>query len=223
MDNSRLTEIFDEAGRKLGFEKINAQFREYRDFTIKWRRQGKTMDFYVTDYLSDAPRMIMEEVAEKVLADLTGKEMDYPRNVSKWLGDKMFIDRHRETYLSRWEGISEDSRGNYRDIETAFERVVGRGLADPDWRMSFRWIDTDEESLGTTSNLMRTMLVNRRLDSPEFSDQAFEFALFILAAKMQKNQDAAEALRKNYYRVFNQLFQEKAWHLMALSEAGFKL
>ncbi|MDO5862369.1 MAG: hypothetical protein Q4Q58_06230 [Thermoplasmata archaeon] len=222
MDNSRLTEIFRSIGRRYGFDNVSAEFREFRDFDIKWEHDRRQARFMITDYLDDAPEAVMRGLAQTVFARTAGRRKEYPQQVYDWIGDRNFAIRNRERYLSRWDGISDGTCGKHRDVETAFDRLVDRGLVQDDRMMTFRWIPTTDGSLGETSTIMRTILVSDRLDSPDIPWNVFDTALYILATMMRSDMDATEVAYRNRETI-GRAFGPYIELLDALAGAGFRI
>lgn len=57
------------AGIKNGFDEIQAEFSTFRDFKLKWTRSYKWISFEVSDYLRNAPKNVMQSLAERGLAE----------------------------------------------------------------------------------------------------------------------------------------------------------
>lgn len=58
------------AGHRNGYEDTRAEFAEFRDFKIRWTRSYKWIALEVADYLRNAPKDILESIAESVFASI---------------------------------------------------------------------------------------------------------------------------------------------------------
>lgn len=67
-----LNRALQNAGRRNGFEDIQAEFAAFRDFKLKWTRSYRWISFEVSDYLRNAPEDVMDSLAETMFAKMRG-------------------------------------------------------------------------------------------------------------------------------------------------------
>lgn len=209
MDNEMLTRIFRTSGNKHGFKNVEARFEGFKDFRIKWSRTERWASFAVSDYIKDAPEEIVEGIAETLMSKIRGENRTYPEDVKDWMGSKEFIKLNRGTYLSRCRKSSECSAGEERDIECAYDRLVERGLVERDPWIVMRWEKTLGKRAANSSVLMKTILVNDKLDTKKISDEAFDYMLYTQIAHLNLGFDPGKS-RDDEYEVLLSMFDRKA-------------
>lgn len=108
------------AGIRNGFEDITAEFSAFRDFKLKWTRSYKWISFEVPDYLRNAPKHVMESLAETIFAKIRGDDgASYSEEVCDYLNSDGFLKENQGMYLKRFRGISGTARGESVDLLTA--------------------------------------------------------------------------------------------------------
>ncbi len=182
MENSNmmLTRVMAKAGARNGFEDVTAEFSAFRDFKMKWTRSNKWISFEVCDYLKNAPENVIEGLANTVFARITGdKDCKYAKEVCDYLESEEFLKENQETYLKRFKGITATPRGKSMDLSESYRRLVKRGLIENDPDIVLRW-NTNERNrrMGSCSVLMRTVVMNKALDTEDISENALDYALY---------------------------------------------
>jgi len=99
--NQQLTEIFAAVGKKYGYETVNAEFMAFREFKCTWQRSYKWIDFRISDYLEDAPKTVLEELATTLLQKIRGDDFTVNTKLKKYVTTKAFRDKHYKTYIDR--------------------------------------------------------------------------------------------------------------------------
>jgi hypothetical protein len=111
-DSEMLNRALQNAGRRNGFEDIQAEFSAFRDFKLKWTRSYKWISFEVSDYLRSAPENVIESLAETVFARIRGEDwVTYSEEVCDYLNSKEFLEENQRMYLKRYMGISDSPCG----------------------------------------------------------------------------------------------------------------
>lgn len=64
MENKELNEIFAKAGERNGYTSVKAVFADHADFKVTWARGYEWAEFQVSDYLDEAPRKVIEDLAD---------------------------------------------------------------------------------------------------------------------------------------------------------------
>ena len=96
-----MTEIFAAIGKKYGYETVNAEFMAFREFKCTWQRSYKWIDFRISDYLEDAPKTVLEELATTLLQKIRGDDFTVNTKLKKYVTTKAFRDKHYKTYIDR--------------------------------------------------------------------------------------------------------------------------
>lgn len=169
------------AGIRNGFEDITAEFSAFRDFKLKWTRSYKWISFEVSDYLRNAPEHVMESLAETIFAKIHGDDgASYSEEVCDYPNSDGFLKENQGMYLKRFRGISGTARGESVDLLDCYRRLTEKGLVEHDPRLVIRWSCSKDRSrkVGSSSVLMRTIIMNPALDSEDVSEEALDYALY---------------------------------------------
>ena len=187
MDNSILTEIFADTGRDFGYESVTAEFTPFRNMKMTWIRTYKSIDIKVTDYLDDAPEDVITGLAWNLFSKITGSSDDgYPEEVSEWLGSEECIRLNLGKYLERTHALPEDHKGVCHDLQGTYENLVAKGIAKEIPNLTLRWTDVRSRHwTGSSSAVMKTVIIPTHMDSPEVPDDLFEFNLFRLLLTLE--------------------------------------
>lgn len=176
-----LIRAMQNAGKRNGFEEIQAEFAPFRDFKLKWTRSYKWISFEVSDYLRNAPEGVMESLAETIFAKMRGEgKTEYSREVCDYLNSDGFLKDNQELFLKRFRGISQTTCGENVDLAEVYTRLVERGLVERDRAVVIRWgaRNTRDNEVGRSSILMKTVVVNPRLDSEGITENVLDYALY---------------------------------------------
>ena len=181
-----LIRAMQNAGKRNGFEDIQAEFAAFRDFKLKWTRSYKWISFEVSDYLRNAPEGVMESLAETIFAKMRGEgKTEYSREVCDYLNSDGFLKENQGTYLRRYRGVTDSPRGESIDLMDSYRRLVESGLVEDDPRIAIRWSGTDiRRSVGRSSVLMRTVIVNPALDTDAIPEDVLDYALYTLICRV---------------------------------------
>ena len=182
-----LNRALQNAGRRNGFEDIQAEFAAFRDFKLKWTRSYKWISFEVCDYLKNAPENVIKSLAETVFARMRGEgKTEYSREVCDYLNSDEFLKENQGTYLKRYRGVTDSPRGENVDLGEAYRRLVESGLIEDDPRIAIRCSGTEIKgrSVGRSSVLMGTVIVNPVLDAEGISEDVLDYALYSLICRV---------------------------------------
>lgn len=169
------------AGIKNGYEDITAEFSAFRDFKLKWTRSYKWISFEVSDYLRNAPQNVIESLAETVFAKIGGQDKTgYSEEVCEYLSSERFLRDNQDLFLKRFRGISQTPCGENVDLTEVYMRLVDRGLIERDPSLVIRWgaSNRNDSRIGHSSVLMKTIIVNPKLDTKDISENAIDYALY---------------------------------------------
>lgn len=176
-----LTRAMATAGARNGFEDVTAEFSAFRDFKLKWTRSYKWINFEVSDYLRNAPQNVIESLAETIYAKIGGRDKtSYSEDVCKYLNSERFLKDNQDLFLKRFKGISQTPSGENVDLAEVYMRLVDRGLVEKDPKLVIRWESSGKGNtrVGHSSVLMKTVLMNPKLDSEDISENALDYALY---------------------------------------------
>lgn len=179
--NEMLTRAMATAGARNGFEDVTAEFSAFRDFKLKWTRSYKWIRFEVSDYLRNAPQNVIESLAETIYAKIGGQDKtSYSEDVCKYLNSERFLKDNQDLFLKRFKGISHTPCGENVDLAEVYMRLIDRGLVERDPKLVIRWGSSGKGDMrvGHSSVLMKTVLMNPKLDTTEISENALDYALY---------------------------------------------
>ncbi len=73
-------------GEDYGYNNIAAEFAAYKDFKVRWTRSYRWANFQVSDYLSDAPRAVIDGLADTLFSKIAGgDEKPYSNAMRDWV------------------------------------------------------------------------------------------------------------------------------------------
>ena len=180
-NSEMLNRAMRNAGIRNGYEDITAEFSAFRDFKLKWTRSYKWISFEVSDYLRNAPQNVIESLAETIYAKIGGQDRtSYSEEVCEYLNSERFLRDNQDLFLKRFKGISQTPCGENVDLTEVYTRLVDRGLVKRDPSLVIRWGASNRTDcrIGHSSVLMKTIIVNPKLDTEDISENALDFALY---------------------------------------------
>lgn len=173
---NKVNEAFKKVGNEFGIQ-TSAKFEEYRDFRIRWQRSNTWAAFQVTDYLSEAPQEVLENLARAIFEKIQGQDTTYPKTVVEWLTAPEFVDRLQLTFIKRDDRISLEE-GKHKNLAESLERLKQQGLVRDDEKLKIFWSNKVPSRQGAWSSvLMKVITVNRYLDDDQVPDEVLDAVL----------------------------------------------
>ena len=174
----KLNMTFQEVGNRFGFENVTATYAAFTDMKVKWIRTMKSIEMRVTDYLAEAPENVLRGIAECIFGKIKGNDNDYPDDVIEWLTSDKILADNQDTYIARNRMIDTDE-GRYKNLEESLDRLTEQGLLEADTsKLKIFWsTDSDWIQSGSASNLMKTVVINKRFDSDEVNDRILDLVV----------------------------------------------
>ena len=175
-----LRESFGTIGKQYGYDQVGADFVAYRDFKVKWTRSYKWAEFQVSDYLMDAPRPVIDGLADTLFTRIVGAEAKpYPEAMTDWITSEGFRRSKQPVYVRRSRNITKSPEGKSKNLMDSLERLKAMGLVDESARPYLTWTkDELPSTVGYCSTLMDTIVISSALDSDFLPDEALDFALY---------------------------------------------
>jgi len=191
-----LDATFQKVGNDFGYE-ARAEFKAFCNLKVKWIRTYQMAEFSVSDYLEDAPLEIIEDIARTIFSKINGIESEYSPETIEWFTSDDFVDRHQDEYIRRDSRI-DDAGAKVKNVAKALERLddLGFDIGELD-KVKILW--TREPDLGETgfsSLLMRTIVLNRILDSEDIPDNVFDLVLLRHILNIRSDFSVCNADRK---------------------------
>jgi hypothetical protein len=110
--NNDLIKIADELGFEYGVNYIKIEWGEQEAFSIKYNRyvSSGNLVLFVSDYAKNAPRDVLKDLAEQVVARLTNHGSSYSNETVKWLKDNVNTKENVDLYCERHGFTQHDPR-----------------------------------------------------------------------------------------------------------------
>ncbi len=175
-----LRESFGTIGKKYGFDKVGAEFVAYRDFKVKWTRSYKWADFQVSDYLMDAPSVVLDGLAETLFSRISGAEAKpYTPEMNDWITSSEFKSEKQPVYVRRSRNISRSPAGKNKDLTESLNRLKRMGLVKKDVNPYLTWTRAElQTTCGYCSTLMDTIVISSAFDTKTLPDMVLDYVLY---------------------------------------------
>ena len=175
-----LRESFGTIGKKYGFDKVGAEFVAYRDFKVKWTRSYKWADFQVSDYLMDAPSVVLDGLAETLFSRISGAEAKpYTPEMNNWITSSEFKSEKQPVYVRRSRNISRTPKGKNKDLTESLNRLKRMGLVKKDINPYLTWTRAElQTTCGYCSTLMDTVVISSAFDTRTLPDMVLDYVLY---------------------------------------------
>ena len=175
-----LRESFGTIGKKYGFDKVGAEFVAYRDFKVKWTRSYKWADFQVSDYLMDAPSVVLDGLAETLFSRISGTEAKpYTPEMNDWITSSEFKSEKQPVYVRRSRNISRSPAGKNKDLTESLNRLKRMGLVKKDVNPYLTWTRAElQTTCGYCSTLMDTIVISSAFDTRTLPDMVLDYVLY---------------------------------------------
>ncbi len=174
-----LRSIFKEIGRQYGFDKVEAEFVAFKEFKVRWQRSYKWADFKVSDYLADAPPEVIEGLCNSLFAKITGDDEGYSEAMCKWITAPEFSEYKQPVYLKRSRNLTRSSKGEFKDLAAAYERLAESGLVVRDPSIHITWTkESNIRKIGHCSVLMKVVTISSVLDADMIPDFVLDYCLY---------------------------------------------
>ncbi len=224
MDEKELNRTFSELGMEYGYSQVKAEYSAFRDFKVKWVRGYKWVDFQVSDYLNDAPDIIISELAHTIFGKIRGDDVQYPQSMREWLSSREFLVSKQPIYLKRYVGLSKSPQGNHHDLSESYARLIGSGLVAEDTDVYLGWLRPNEShSVGRASTLMKVVAVSPFLDDPSIDDTLLDFCLYAQLAQISLGYDPSKKNRGQEYDVLLNRFPDRRGMEAGLRRLGMHI
>lgn len=181
MSDAILKDAFSEVGKKYGYEDVSATFISQRNFSVKWQRTFRWAEFKVSDYLLGADKETVSDLAETLFQKISGKETTYSEKVKEYVKAADFVQRNQPIYLARTRDIARTTRGDFKNLDDAFARLMKLGLVKEDKELYLTWAKKGkklERQTGYCSSLMKVMVINSIFDDNIIPDFVLDFVVY---------------------------------------------
>lgn len=107
-----LNRIAEELGYEYDVKNIKIEWGDHDAFSIKYNRyiSSGNIVLFVSDYAKNAPKDVLKDLAEQVIARLTDHGASYTDNTVKWLKDNVNTKENVNLYCERHGFTQHDPR-----------------------------------------------------------------------------------------------------------------
>lgn len=99
--NEMLKNIFEEVGKKYGYDTVNAMFMAFADFKCRWQRSYSWADFTISDYLVNAPAEVLGDLAECLFSKFQGDDREFSKEFKDFVTSEEIYGKWKDTFLLR--------------------------------------------------------------------------------------------------------------------------
>lgn len=223
--NEMLTKAMATAGARNGYEDVTAEFSAFRDFKLKWTRSYKWINFEVSDYLRNAPLSVIESLAETIYAKIGGADRtSYSKEVCEYLNSEKFLRDNQDIFLKRFRGISQTPCGENVDLAEVYMRLINRGIVEMNPNLIIRWgSENNSEAIGHSSILMKTIIINPKLDTQNISENTLDYALYTQICRVNLGFNEIQNNDDRKYELIIEKYPEKERAIKELTGLGIIL
>lgn len=177
MDMTAVREIFAAVGREYGYEDVEVDFVPYRDMKVRWQRTTEWISFSVSDYLKDAPTLVLEDFARALFGKIAGEEADWSDRFRVYICDGGFVEKNRPLLLKRFKGVKPAGEHRCRSLEDSLDRLMAEGLISDVDDIEFRYA-SGMHRVSHVSVVMRTVIISDRLDSEDVPEYVLDAQVY---------------------------------------------
>jgi predicted metal-dependent hydrolase len=180
MSEIELEEAFCRIGKKYGFESVIVRFRPFREFKTRWRKDPRHVYVEIPDYLEDAPKKVLENMAEMIFLQITKQPWkDDQKELADWTSSEEFVKNKQAIYIARARNITDSPIGTHRDLRESYERLISQGFAERDKDLKITWTKKKNMwKLGHCSPLLKVIIISAALDSPNVPEFVCDYILY---------------------------------------------
>ena len=171
---------FREIGKRYGYETVDAEFVAFKDFKVAWERSYRSANFHVSDYVEDAPKEVMECLAESIFSKIIGMDTHgYTDGMKDWALSPEFIYSKQPIYLRRSKNLTGSHVGTSKDLEDSLHRLKVMGLIPGRAEPKLSWTrEMLESTMGYCSPVMNVIAVTSYLDMEDVPDYVIDFVVY---------------------------------------------
>ena len=177
MDMTAVREIFAAVGRVYGYEDVEVDFVPYRDMKVRWQRTTEWISFSVSDYLRDAPALVLEDFARLLFKKIAGEKADWSDRFRVYICDGGFVEKNRPLLLKRFKGVKPAGEHRCRSLEDSIDRLIAEGLISDVDEIEFRYASGMHRA-SHVSVVMRTVIISDRLDSEDVPEYVLDAQVY---------------------------------------------
>lgn len=139
------------------------------------------MWIYVSDYLDDAPDIVLEQFLKGTSTYIFGGRHVFGGEYLDYMRSEDFILRKRPVYFKRSRRLTRSDAGKYRNLYDSVQRLLDRGLlrdGDID-NTIFSWTTgSNRTKLGYCAQMFRIVVISSVFDDPNVPEELLDYVVF---------------------------------------------
>ena len=139
------------------------------------------MWIYVSDYLDDAPDIVVEQFLKGASTYIFGGRHVFSGEYMDYMRSEDFILRKRPVYFKRSRRLTRSDTGKYRNLYDSVQRLLDKGLlTDPDIDNTiFSWTTgSNRTKLGYCAQMFRIVVISSVFDDPSVPEELLDYVVF---------------------------------------------
>ena len=178
---TRLNEAFSTVGKEHGYDSVSADFQEFKEFKVKWRRSCGWAEFEASDYLKDAPLDVLEGLADTIFSRISRRDENKQHSdvMLEWMTSEEFVKNKQPIYLSRSRNLSRTHVGEHIDLSESYNRIIDLGLVSRDNDLVISWTkQPNVKRIGYCSVLMKVIAISSVFDTLSIPKFVSDYVLY---------------------------------------------
>lgn len=179
--NERLFDLIAPVASSAGHELRVAEFRKTKEFQASWKKHGAAIDFFLSDYLADAPDDVITDFTKSIMSAVSNKRPRYNKTYIEWVTSDAFVREKRKIYLKRSKNLTRDPTGRERDLISSLDRLLDAELLDANdiSNSFFSWTSHPNiRKVGFCSPMMRVVGISSLLDDVSVPEYVLDYVVY---------------------------------------------
>ncbi|MCQ2084555.1 MAG: hypothetical protein MJZ21_00225 [archaeon] len=151
-------------------------------FAFKWGRYKDKVNLQVSDYIEDAPDIVLQQFLEGTVGYVTNtKKQSFGQEYMDYMTSDEFIISKRPLFMRRTKQITRSDIGTHRNLFDSVQRLLDSGLlTEKDIDNSvFTWsTGVNTTRMGYCFQLFRVVMISAIFDIPDVDEQLLDFVVY---------------------------------------------
>ena len=164
-----------------GYTVAEAGFISTKEFNFKWKLRGSSISIYVSDYLDDAPDIVIEQFLKGASTYIFGGRHIFGDDYLRYMRSEDFILRKRPVYFKRCRRLTRSDMGEHRNLFDSVQRLLDMGLLDARDidNTVFSWTTgSNRTKLGYCAQMFRIVVISSIFDDPKVPEELLDYVVF---------------------------------------------
>ena len=164
-----------------GYAVAEAGFISTKEFNFKWKLRGSSISIYVSDYLDDAPDIVIEQFLKGASTYIFGGRHIFGDDYIRYMRSEDFILRKRPVYFKRCRRLTRSDMGEHRNLFDSVQRLLDMGLLDARDidNTVFSWTTgSNRTKLGYCAQMFRIVVISSVFDDPNVPEELLDYVVF---------------------------------------------